>query len=456
MSGKKIISILLFVISFAMIGSGVYLMSSNKYMFETSLGKVLSYVNKVNETDNTFIEGLDSSDKYKITTNNDLVYMDNKLNLSGDLYFDSTNQYYVDLDAKVNGETDKTIGLVGLLEDKKVFFKIKDVMKEFYYTNIEENLPDADVIEEVNYEEIFKLSSKDIKVLTDHLKNSISKNISNNDITKVKTTLSLSGQNVSLDKLSLKLTDKMLTSIVKDYLKALSNDTKAIQVLQKVDKTITKNDIKTAMDSIVDSTSNDELLTLSFYCKGFGNVTRIELSTGSNEVDSIAMPSVLLAIDTYTNKNKYNTTAITLEAMGEGIKFEKAYTAKDKANLNIEVKTSEGNLVVTGTLLKNNSTIDLTLTPTFDGQSLGNVTFKITTVNKNKEYKLEIGASIEGLSEGSITLNSTNNIYLNEEIPDVDVSNAKNIDELSEEELNQLRELLQIPSSEKDSDYIEE
>ena len=28
-------------------------------------------------------------------------------------------------------------------------------MKEFYYTNIEENLPNADVIEEVNYEEIF-------------------------------------------------------------------------------------------------------------------------------------------------------------------------------------------------------------------------------------------------------------------------------------------------------------
>ena len=448
---KKIVSICLLIASIAMIGTGVYLMNSNKYMFETSLGRVLSYVNKINEGDKTFIEGLDGSDKYKITTNSTLTYIDNKMGVSGDLYFNSSNQLYVDLDGKVEGEINENLGLIGLLDEKKVFLKIKDVMDEFYYTDIEDSISNQEVVDSVNYEEISKLSKKDLKILTDHLKKSISKNITNKDLTKTKEALTLDGKKVSMYKLSLKMTDKMITSISKDYLKALSNDTKAIKVLQKIDKNITKSDLEDAVKSMGESTSNDEYLVLSFYCKVFGDVTRIELSTS----DGLAV-DMSLSVDFYQNKNKHNTTAVTAEMNGSSIKFEKAYTSKDKANINITVVNDEGNASISGTLVKNNSTFDLALSCTYNGETLGDVTFKISTVTKNKEYKLETKISIGNTEGNKIVLNSVNNIYLNEDIPSIDTDNAKDIKEISDEEREKLQEFLQKFSKNYDSSDIEE
>lgn len=453
---KKVISIFLIIVSIVMIGTGTYLMNSNKYMFETSLERVLSYINKINDGSKTLIEGLDSSSKYKITTDTTLTYSNNKIGVSGNLYANNGNRYYMDLDAKIEENSNENIGFIGLIENKKLFFKIKDLMSEIYYTDIEESIPNSEKIDEINYKEIFNLSSKDIKVLTDHLKKSIVKNISNNDLSKTKEKIILGEENTSLYKLSLKITNKMISSISKDYLKSLSSDTKAIQVLQKIDKNITKDTLESIEALITEPSSSENYLILSFYCKVFGDVTRIELSTSTSGVDEMATSNVLIAIDTFTNKNKYNTTAFTMEAMGNSIKVSKESISKDKSNINVEINTNELNMAVKGTMIRNDSTIDLTLTPTYNGQTLGKLTFKITTVNKNEEYKLEIGISIEGLSESEFSFSSINNIYLNEDIPSINIDEAKNINELSDEEKIKIQEFFQKITTTENSDDIEE
>ena len=200
-----------------------------------------------------------------------------------------------------------------------------------------------------------------------------------------------------------------------------------------------------------ESTSNDEYLVLSFYCKVFGDVTRIELSTS----DGLAV-DMSLSVDFYQNKNKHNTTAVTAEMNGSSIKFEKAYTSKDKANINITVVNDEGNASISGTLVKNNSTFDLALSCTYNGETLGDITFKISTVTKNKEYKLETKISIGNTEDNKIVLSSVNNIYLNEDVPSIDTDNAKDINEISDEEREKLQEFLQKFSKNYDSSDIEE
>ena len=130
MNGKKVVSILLFVVALAMIGSGVYLMNSKKYIFETAVKEVFENLTKSGE-DIFLLDELGSSDKYRITTDTSLTMMGEEFaSVNGDLYI-SNNNLYLNIDSSLAGED--FIGLEGLVDEERIYFKLKEIMENFYY-----------------------------------------------------------------------------------------------------------------------------------------------------------------------------------------------------------------------------------------------------------------------------------------------------------------------------------
>lgn len=432
---KKVISILLFILSIAMIGSGVYIMNSNKYMFESALDGVFDYlVDGYVEMSNAS-KNLADINKYKLTTSTSFKQNNNELaSLNGDIYVNGIDKKaYIDLVSKVNGED--FVGLEVLLSNDKLYAKIKEVMNEFYYNDLTSYTESTSNAENLEYSQLLKLEKNELELLTKHLKNSILKDLKDSDFSKSSETLTLDNKNYKTNKITLNISKKRLGTIVENLLTYISKDNKAIQILQKFDKTITKDSIQKSLESLKEqssSFSDEEQLNFSFYIESFTSLRRIELSTSNNEVDSIATGNESFTLDIYNNSYKNKTYLLTIidnDATTMTIKEE--YTDSDKANLIIKYDDYE----INGTISSTNSAQEFNLNLLSSGQNIGTINYKYTVVGKNKEYKLDLSIL---LSDQSIEIVSNNTILLNEEIPNLDVENAKDFNEMTEEEQSKL------------------
>lgn len=436
MNVKKIVSVLLFVISIAMIGSGVYLMNSSKYMFETAMNSIFKYLvtGYVDTVNNSLVPS--DLNKYKLTTQTGLKQGKEEIaSLNGDVYINSIDKKaYLNLDTKFAGED--FIGIEGLITDDKVYAKLKEVMEDFYYTalNISDSI-DTSELDNFDYSQLIKLSKDDLNLLSKHFKNSVLSNIKDGDLTKTSQVLNLDNKNYKTTKISLNISEKDLGAIAESLLTYIKNDNKALQILQRFDKTITKDTIQKALDSINDAKSSfegEDALTIAFYVEGFGTLKRIELATLNNDVDGVANNNVTITLDMYKNTYKNKTYLLTMVVNdNQKIILKEEYVSNTKANIVIKADQYE----INGTISTTNNAEELNLNILMDGKMVGTVNYKYTQITKNSEYKIDLSVSI---SKEEITVVSNNTLVLNENIPDVDISKAKDVDEMTEEEKEKL------------------
>lgn len=433
MNIKKIISILLLVVSVAMIGSGVYIMNSSKYMFEAALTGLFDYLADEYAELSNEVEGLSEYEKYKLNTENVVMMQGIELaSITGEMYINSSaKSFYLNLDSEISG--DSFIGMEALLSDNKMYAKIKEAMDNFYYEDVDISAI-TEIEETFDFSQLLKLDEDEFKLLSDHLKDSILKDIGNKDLSKSSETLIFENRNYKTTKISLNISEKRLGNIIENLLASISNDNKAIQILQKFDKTITKDDIQAALDTCkeqANSFSTDEVVSFAFYVEGLGTLRRIEISTLGGEVDSLATTNSALTFDTYNNGYSNKTYLLTLSSGSEAIlTMKEEYISDEKANLVIKVDDIEVNGTVENT--ENNLTANLNLL--VSGENLGSLSYKNIIVSEDKEYKTEISVNVSGMFD----ITSNNTLYINEEIPTIDTNGAIRIDEMTEEDMQEL------------------
>ena len=436
MNGKKVVSILLFIVSIAMIGSGVYLMNSKKYIFETAVKEVFENLTKSGE-DIFLLDELGSSDKYRITTDTSLTMMGEEFaSVNGDLYI-SNNNLYLNIDSSLAGED--FIGLEGLVDEERIYFKLKEIMENFYYDEITSTVDDAVSMNDLST--IEDIERDEINLLINLLRDSILKDLKDEDLDKTSVTLNLGSEEFKTSKISFGISEKRFIQIMINYLDAISNDTEAIRVLQKIDSEITKETIdeaKTTLEEGIEQYGEEDILSFAFYLEGFNNIRRVELSTaGSGEVDSIATGVLSITFDTYTNSDnkKVNDFNIVQNEMTL-ISMEEVYNTDNDINITIEFNDGEQIAKFSGNMTREDNGTTVNLNALLDDEEIANITFGVTRVTQNEEYTLELSFT-EATTE--MRLSSINNIYLNEDLPSVDTSDADSIDNLTEEEMAEIQ-----------------
>jgi len=426
MKVKKIVAILLAVVAVVMVGTGIYFMNSSKYIFKTALSGVFDYAVDAYDKMTDSLDEFSEFKKYKLNTVNTLSMEGEEFaSITGDIYVNlDEDKAYANLDSKMAGED--FLGFEGLLAEEKVYVKIKEAMEDFYYDEIEMTSTATEGLEDDEF-----------KLLVKHAKDSILKDIEDKDLVKTSETIKLGDKNYKTTKVALNISEKRLGKIVENLLTSISNDNKAIQILQKFDKTITKDSIEELLKTFKEGSSefsDEELFTLAFYVEGFGGLRRVEISTIEGEVDSVATNSSV-TFDIYNNNSKQKTYLLTAsEGEIEILTFKFEYTSKSKANIVIKASDME----ISGTYEETKNSVVYNLTLLSEGETLGTVSYKDTVVSKDKEYKVEISVDVSGV----MTLTSTNTLLIGEEMPSVDVSSALSFDEISEEDSNSISEYI--------------
>ena len=432
MNGKKVISILLFVVALAMIGSGIYLMNSKKYIFETAMKKVFSTITEV--SNETLLNEMLNSDKYKITTDTKMNLLGEPfISVSGD-YHISNNDIYFNLDSKVAEED--FIGLEAFLDDDRMYYKIKEAMETFYYTDLA--ISDTDGTSSIPSFKTESLEKKEFKLLVNLFRDSILDDLKDNELNKSSETLNLGSKEVKTTKISLSISEKKFFQIIIKYLDLIGNDTSAIKALQKLDSEITKEyieEIKASLEEKLDASDTTEILNIAFYLEGFNNVRRIELSLIENyEIDSEASNTYTISYDSYTNSSSNKVIAFKiLENDIDRLSYEGIYTTDSNIDITLILNNEEQITTVAGTLILSDSELSLDVTASLDEEEIAVINYKVTRVTKDKEYKMEFSFYDTSQENGIVSMNT---IYLNEDLPTIDTESATDAKEVSEEEMD--------------------
>lgn len=437
MSGKKILAIVLAVVAVAMVGFGIYTMNSGAYIFKKAVSGVFDYVIDSYDEMTDELEEFNEFEKYKISTDNSLIMEDEEfVKLKGDMYFDTkANKSYLDLESYLSGE--EFVKFETLLTKDKVYIKFKEALDKFFYTEFEQM--------EMSFE---GLDDEDFELLMNHLEKSILKDVSNKDIEKTSKSIKLDDKNHKTTMVSLGISEKRMATIIENLLKSISEDKKAIQVLQKFDKEITKNNIDDLLKELKGNTANlstEILFDISFYVEGFGALKRAEISIPTGEMDGVSS-NVSLTFDVYKNKHKEKTYLFSIKAMGlDMCTFKVEYTSETKANVDFNAADM---IKVTGTLIEEKNNVTLNLELIVEEQKLGTFTYKDIVVKEDKEYKTEIIIEVNG--EGlivsteevpsNIKLTSVNTLLVDEKMPNVVISNAVHMDDITDEDAEALDE----------------
>ena len=430
MNIKKIISVILFVISVGLIISGFYILNSNKYIFKTVLSKSLDMLVENMYKSNEMIDDLNKADKFKITSNTNLnIDKHEKLSLKTDIAV-ANNMFYMDLNSKVDGKD--FIKLESIVNNDNIYLRFKEAVDKYYYISLGDIAIDIDVD---NYSSISDLTKDDIKVLTNHFKKSFLQDLNNDDFEKKSESLTFEGKTYKTSQLSLNLSQKEIRQIIINLFNNIINDNEAIQVLQKFDSSVTANDIKEALSSFEQESINandNDLLNISFYISGLSDVVRLEILMLNSEADSVATDNIKLTLDIYKNSSNNNVTNIVMKENNEEL-FDIKLTKLSDNKTNFEVNLNDGldNFILKGDYSETNSQIILNVDLLNNNKTIGSLSYNMSQVTKNKEYKLDIKFNT---ADRSIVFSNVNNILLNENIPARDMKGAVNLNNISEED----------------------
>lgn len=429
MNIKKMLSIILFVISVGLIVTGFYILNSSKYIFKTVLSKSLDTVIETIYKSNVILDDFNNSDKFMINTDTKFKMMEQEMFiLTGNISVDKDN-FYTSLNSKIKGE--EFIKVESLINQEKLYFKFKDAIDKFYYYDFGEII---EILEVENYSSINELTKNDIKVLVEILEKSILQNLKNSDFEKNSEALTFDGKTYKTNQISLNLSEKELRQIIVNLFNNIINDNKAIQILQKVDNSITANDIKEALsyfeEETIDSSDND-IINISFYISGLSGIVKAELLTFDN---------TKITFDLYKNNANKNVTNMSIKESNveviniklieeDDIKTTFNITTFNMMTQDIKKMSINGDYSVTDESIVANVKLD------YDNQTIGNLTYSILQVAKNKEYKIELKV---GALVNMVDFSSVNTIILNEDIAIVNTNDAENIEEITEEDFEKI------------------
>lgn len=312
---------------------------------------------------------------YSVNTTNDFkISADNKEVISGKL---SINSIYKDDEqySEVSfGDESKSLTGNIYLKDSKVYIMLKDVFDKYYYLDMESDSTD--------YVDAYK-----------ELKKSIVK-VVNEYFTDDKFTLTKDSNN---DKLSISLTGKDGVTLVLKFYEEIKNNDKILGLFTDDDTSL--DEVKAGLKEDIDNLKE-------------------EMDSYSDEV--------VISYDIYLNKNTLVKQELTIEDMVLTI------TGEDSGDITL---ISAGTTIVSGTYSKDNLNLKIS-------SNMVNGEFSINRQNITEDkisgdYKTTIKLT-SGRSTIDVTVNTNVKYDKSASIPNIDLSTAKNFDEMTDNELEEI------------------
>lgn len=424
MNIKKIISIILFIIAAIMISFGFYSLNSSLNIFSKIVSKSLDYAVNTIYSDDFKINGVDSLENSKINTNTTMSSMNVELlGLTGDLYLNS-KEIYADVDSKLLGE-DLT-SIFALINSEKIYFKLEDVINKLYYTD----LPKDDT--KVDYTDV-QLEKNDLKIITNHIEECILKDLEDSDFEKNSENLIINNKKYKTNRVTLNLLEKEYSNIIINLMETIMNDPESILVLQKINKEITQQYIKDALDeykkNIALKATDNDAIEISFYISGISNVIRMEFIVFEANIDG-GVSSKTIIIDNYKdNFNKKNTNIVYKENNKELLEYNMKRINDKTKEITLSYSELLQPFIIKGSYTKFSSSLDMYFELFLNNQKICDLSYEFNTINKNEEYEIKIESNI-----GDKYINSANRLYLQQKMPNIKVDNATRYEDMTQEE----------------------
>ncbi len=395
---RKVWPFIFLIIILAIVGFGCYYyfvmtkpINVIKKFFNNGYENVSKHIKEYNKDDTKTISG---NTNLVLTSNNESLKDLNGLNVKLDFGNDLTNKNKNYANVNVSLSKQELVNLKLALIDKKVYLNLKDSINKVVYSemSIEESTTDlSDYLDKNKINETINEEMYLLKVVKDALINNISEE---------------------------KLSKKMLMK------KVDSKRVPAIEVKYHIDYNEYKKLYKAVIDAIVNDIKIMNFLTdisgeSQYKIKDDLIKTKDEISEldFENDIDAI------LTIDAITNK--FIELKITEK--------DEYLLAIDKGNeLDVELVTNDGNISITVDKKENKFFIDFKM--------LDEARLSITgKIDKNTDTEGSITFSVvvydpEDINKEMANMSGEINIILNKNIEVFDISDAVNIEDLSEKE----------------------
>ena len=419
---KKRLAIVLsiLIVAFAAIGVGLYFyFGSTKSVFTKAVTKS---INELLDDDSSMLKGIDYN-TLSVNTKTDVnVTLDKdkySTSINGDVRYDKTINKIIS-ELSLLGNNKKIVDFTAVFDNSKLYVKIKNLMKDFYYID-------------VPVDSSSKVEDKDVKYLRELIQKSFFNELKEEDFTKSNEKITLDKE-VSVKKISLKLGSKRINTIIKKVLEDIKKDKKAMSIIQKISKDITEDSIDKSIKEIGEEISkldNKDYILYTIYVSGSDNAVRHEFSINNNEKQTIN--DYKLIVNVYDNNVGFKTKELFLNMKEKPlVKISSVGTSKNTSTLTItsDVITGEG------TFTKSDSEESINLALNMQGMNVGTVSFSIKKAS-NKEYSVDFNVEAKLLTY-SAKIASKNKLLLNEQINDVDVKKAKEISTMPQAEQNKI------------------
>ncbi len=390
---KGPVIVLILIICLIIGGIGFYLYThTSKYLFFKGLDKTYSYLEDLSFIDDympyinsNYYNKTDSSFKVKTSE------LDTNINFKGDIYLNDKSNYY-DLDINTNNVN---YGLELLNKDSRLYYRIDD--SKYYYTN---------------YDNVSSFKTNDyydlLSLLISNLK---SDEFKANDVE-----ITINSKKYDTRKIMLILTDDEFKNMMNNFHKDILKDERLSYLYMSLIDVSTKEELTNYIDDY-DIKFNQGIVTYSIYFYKNKPIMN-EIKDGVHGNDRLG----IITMDDY-----FEVRYTTLE---EDISYLKVYDKKIDLFL-------DGIGYGKGKYTDNSIEIDFT---DYEGASLGNISYSITKKNDNK-FIVNFLIDIK-LSELDYKIDSTNEITLDKQIPNVDTTNSIVIDNIPANDRETLSELL--------------
>lgn len=312
---------------------------------------------------------------YSVNTTNDFkVNVDSEELVSGKLNINNIHKDNEQYTEISLGDGSDSLKGNVYLKDNKAYVKLNDVFDKYYYMNMESDSTD--------YVDAFK-----------ELKKSIVK-VVNEYFTDDKFTLTKDSNN---DKISISLTGKDGATLVLKFYEEIKNNDKILGLFTDEDTSL--DEVKSGLKEDIDNLKE-------------------EMDSYSDEV--------VISYDIYLNKNKLVKQELTIEDMVLTI------TGEESGDITL---ISAGTTIISGTYSKDN--LNLKINTDMINAELSINRQNITEDKISGDYKTTIKLTSGG-STIDVTINTNVKYDKSASIPNIDLSTAKNFDEITDNELEEI------------------
>lgn len=378
-STNVIVSILI-VILIALIGTTSYIvfkeLNTPKTMFLKTMNKYL----ESNDLDNNILnisELFNSGATLKMDSNVNLNSTTKKI-FSGKLnleFIDNPSEKKQYLNLTFDDNNNSVINLEGYLKDNQVFFTMKNIFDKYYYTDSEY----IKMYDEKNQKLINNLKNNILNSLNDYFTND----------------MFIQSKEENIQKISVSISDKDIANLLILILTNLKGDN-SLSLFVTEDMTLDnlQNQIDEYINSLkesLDQQSDDKKYAYTIYLNGEKLVKQ-----------EVILDSIKLIIEGETSGN------ISLLNNDKEI----VSGSYDKNKLNLKISDSNNNPYNLTLTFDNNIT---------DNKMTANYNLVVKTIAEDEEVELKINTKLEITKESSI--------------PQINISNAKNVKDISDEEL---------------------